>query len=88
MRRFIVLAALLYAATASAQTRSVYIEDLTWFEIRDAMAAGKTGAIIYAGGTEQNGPHMSLAKHNLIARHVAGQIAERLGTALVYPVMP
>ena len=52
------------------------------------MAAGKTAAILYAGGTEQNGPHMSLAKHNLIARHVAGQIAERLGNALVYPVMP
>ena len=89
MRRFILAAALLTAATAvSAQTRSVYIEDLTWFEIRDAMAAGKTGAIIYAGGTEQNGPHMALVKHNLIAHHVAGQIAERLGTALVYPVMP
>jgi len=89
MRTLTIAAALLTAATAvSAQTRSVYIEDLTWFEIRDAMTAGKTGAIIYAGGTEQNGPHMSLAKHNLIARHVAGQIAERLGTALVYPVMP
>jgi creatinine amidohydrolase/Fe(II)-dependent formamide hydrolase-like protein len=84
----VVVGALLWAVSASAQTRSVYIEDLTWFEIRDAMAAGKTGAIIYAGGTEQNGPHMSLIKHNLIAHHVAGQIAEKLGTALVYPVMP
>ena len=46
--------------------------------VRDAMAAGKTTAIIYAGGTEQNGPHMSLVKHNLIAHHVAGQIAEKL----------
>ena len=89
MRTFMIVGALLWAAaSASAQTRSVYIEDLTWYEIRDAMAAGKTAAILYAGGTEQNGPHMSLAKHNLIARHVAGQIAERLGNALVYPVMP
>jgi creatinine amidohydrolase/Fe(II)-dependent formamide hydrolase-like protein len=84
----VVSALLCAAASASAQARSVYIEDLTWFEIRDALAAGKTTAILYAGGTEQNGPHMSLAKHNLIARHVAGQIAERLGNALVYPVMP
>jgi creatinine amidohydrolase len=85
----IVAALLLTAATAvSAQSRSVHIEDLTWLEIRDAMAAGKTTAIIYAGGTEQNGPHMSLVKHNLIAHHVAGQIAEKLGNALVYPVMP
>jgi creatinine amidohydrolase len=90
MRTPSILAALLLtAATAvSAQSRSVHIEDLTWFEIRDAMAAGKTTAIIYAGGTEQNGPHMSLVKHNLIAHHVAGQIAEKLGNALVYPVMP
>jgi creatinine amidohydrolase len=89
MRTLMVAAALLLAAvSAPAQSRSVYIEDLTWFEIRDAMAAGKTAAILYAGGTEQNGPHMSLAKHNLIAHHVAGQIADRLGNALVYPVMP
>src|SRR5689334_19618670 len=89
--RMLTIAAVLFTATAaavSAQGRSVHIEDLTWFEIRDAMAAGKTSAIIYAGGTEQNGPHMSLVKHNLIAHHVAGQIAEKLGTALVYPVMP
>ena len=83
MRSFMIVGARLWAAaSASAQTGSVYIEDLTWYEIRDAMAAGKTAAILYAGGTEQNGPHMSLAKHNLIARHVAGQIAERLGNAL------
>lgn len=88
-RTLIVAGALLVAAvSASAQTRSVHIEDLTWMEIRDAQASGKTAAILYAGGTEQNGPHMSLAKHNLIARHVAGVIAERMGNALVYPVMP
>jgi creatinine amidohydrolase/Fe(II)-dependent formamide hydrolase-like protein len=76
------------ASSVSAQTRSVFIEDLTSYEIRDAMAAGKTSAIIFAGGLEQNGPHMALAKHNLIARYAAGQIAERLGNALVYPIVP
>ena len=45
-------------------------------------------AIIVAGGIEQNGHHMALAKHNVIARYVGGQIAERLGNALVYPVVP
>jgi creatinine amidohydrolase/Fe(II)-dependent formamide hydrolase-like protein len=84
----IVAGALLWAAVVSAQTRSVYIEDLTWFEIRDAMAAGRTSAIVFAGGTEQNGPHMALVKHNVIAHHVAGRIAEKLGNALVYPVLP
>ena len=77
-----------FASIASAQTRSVFIEDLTSYEIRDAMAAGKTSAIIFAGGLEQNGPHMALAKHNVIARYTAGQIAERLGNALVFPIVP
>ena len=88
MRTTLVLCLTLLASAAAAQTRSVYTEDLTWMEIREAIAAGKTSAIIYAGGIEQNGPHMALAKHNAIARYAAGQIAEKLGNALVYPVMP
>ena len=88
MRTLIALGIVLIASAASAQTRSVYIEELTWPEIRDAQAAGKTSAVIVAGGIEQNGHHMALAKHNVIARHIGGQIAERLGNALVYPVVP
>jgi len=81
-------AAVVSGSSLVAQTRSVFIEDLTSPELRDAIAAGKTSAIIYAGGIEQNGAHMALIKHNVIARHVAGQIGERLGTALVYPIIP
>jgi creatinine amidohydrolase/Fe(II)-dependent formamide hydrolase-like protein len=88
MRTLIVLGVLFLASVASAQSRSVFIEELTWPEIREAQAAGKTSAVIVAGGIEQNGPHMALAKHNVIARYVGGQIAERLGNALVYPVVP
>ena len=71
-----------------AQVSSVFIEDLTWPEVRDAIANGRTTALYYAGSTEQNGPHMALGKHNFIARHVAGRIAEALGNALAYPVLP
>jgi creatinine amidohydrolase len=88
MRMIFVLWLTLLAAAASAQTRSVFIEDLTWMEIREAQAAGKTTAIIFAGGTEQNGPHMALIKHNAVAHYAAGQIAQQLGNALVYPIMP
>jgi creatinine amidohydrolase/Fe(II)-dependent formamide hydrolase-like protein len=66
----------------------VYIEDLTWPEVKAAIAAGKTTAIVYAGSTEQNGPHMALGKHNFVAHYVAGEIAKKLGNALVYPTMP
>jgi len=76
-----------FAKPALAQ-RSVYIEDLTWPEVQQAIASGKTSAIIYAGSTEQNGPHMAIGKHNFIARWAAGAIAIKLGDALVYPTLP
>ena len=78
----------LLSTIAWAQPSSVFIEDLTWTEVRDALAQGRTTAIYYAGSTEQNGPHMALGKHNVIARYVAGRVAEELGNALVYPVLP
>ena len=72
--------------TASAQD-SVFLEELTWTEVRDAIRGGKTTVIIPTGGTEQNGPHMVLGKHNYLVRYKAGEIAQRLGDALVAPVM-
>ena len=76
------------AIPASAQTRSVWIDDLTWLEVRDAIAGGKTTAIIFVGSSEQNGPHMAIGKHNFIARYCAERIAENLGDALAYPIIP
>ncbi len=78
----------LMSAPAFAQSSSVYVEDLTWPEIQDAIAAGKSTAIIYTGSTEQNGPHMAIGKHNFLARYIAGAIAIKLGNALVYPTLP
>src|ERR1700704_4283088 len=71
-----------------AQSKSVLIEDLTWTEVRDAIAAGKTTAIYYAGSTEQSGPGFALGKHVIVARYLAPKIAAQLGNALVYPTMP
>jgi len=75
-------------AAPRSGTASVFIEDLAWPEVRDAIAAGAGTAIYYAGSTEQNGPHMATGKHNFIARYVAERIARTLGNALVYPIMP
>ena len=66
---------------------TVFLEDLTWTEVRDALKAGKTTILLPTGGTEQNGPHMVLGKHNYIIRHASERIARRLGNALVAPVM-
>lgn len=82
------LAVLLFALTAYAQTPdTVFLEELTWTEVRDALKAGKTTLIIPTGGTEQNGPHMVLGKHNFRIHHTANRIARQLGNALVAPVM-
>ena len=54
---------------------SVFLEELTWFEVRDAIAGGKTTIIIPTGGTEQNGPHIVLGKHNYLVKYKAGEIA-------------
>ena len=75
------------AAATATTTTSVYLEDLTWTELRDAIAAGKTTVIVPVGGTEQSGPHIALGKHNVRARVLAGRIAQGLGNALVAPVI-
>jgi creatinine amidohydrolase/Fe(II)-dependent formamide hydrolase-like protein len=77
-----------FASAAFAQpSKSVYLEELTWTEVRDAVKAGRTTIIVPIGGTEQNGPHMALGKHNVRAKLLAGRIAEVLGNALVAPVV-
>jgi len=75
------------APAAGAAPASVFIEDLTLTELRDSIATGKTTAIIPIGGTEQNGPHMAIGKHNVRVKLLAGKIAAALGNALVAPVV-
>ena len=74
-------------APSLPQPDSVFLEELTWMEVRDAIAGGKTTIIIPTGGTEQNGPHLVLGKHNFLVKYKAGEIAARLGNALVAPVV-
>ena len=72
---------------AFAQPRSVQIEELTSTELRDRIAQGATTVLIPIGGTEQSGPYIVLGKHNVRARVLAGEIAQRLGNAVVAPVI-
>lgn len=73
--------------TSHAAPASVYLEELTSTELQARIAAGTTIAIVPIGGTEQNGAHMVLAKHNVRARLLAGRIATRLGNAVVAPTL-
>ena len=76
------------AVALSAQAApSVHLEDLTWPELRDTIQAGKTTILVPIGGTEQNGPHMALGKHNARVKVLSEKIALALGDALVAPVL-
>lgn len=66
---------------------SVFLEDLTWMEVRDAMAAGKKTILVATGGVEQNGPYLATGKHNVILRGTTEAIARQLGNALVAPII-
>ena len=66
---------------------TVFIEDMTWMEVRDAMAAGKKTVILASGGIEMNGPYLVAGKHNIVLRATTAAIARQLGNALVAPIV-
>ena len=72
---------------STVPTPSRFLEDLTAGEIRESIAAGRTVAIVPTGGTEKNGFHMAMGKHNFHVRAGAEAMAKKLGNALVAPVL-
>jgi creatinine amidohydrolase/Fe(II)-dependent formamide hydrolase-like protein len=71
-----------------AKTPLVEFEMMTWPEVKHALEAGKTTALVYTGGTEQRGPQNVNGGHNLMAREIVRAIALRLGNAIAMPVLP
>jgi len=61
---------------------------MTWPEVKAALAAGKTTALFYTGGTEQRGPQNVNGGHTLMGREIVRAIALRLGNAIAMPVLP
>jgi creatinine amidohydrolase/Fe(II)-dependent formamide hydrolase-like protein len=70
-----------------AAVDSVFLEDLTWMEVRDLMKAGTDTVIVATGGVEQNGPYLVAGKHNVVLRATTEAIARKLGGALVAPIV-
>ncbi len=83
----VALSALLAGAAAAQAPDTVFLDELTWTEVRELIDNGTTTIIVATAGTEQNGPHMVLGKHKFIVSYAAEQIARRLGNALVAPVI-
>jgi creatinine amidohydrolase len=67
---------------------TVWMEEMTWMDVRDAFNAGKKTVIISTGGIEPNGPWLALGKHNYVLRTNCDAIARKLGNALCAPIVP
>src|SRR5688500_15875031 len=90
MRRLLMIGMLLAPTSLAAQSREPLVEfgEMTWPEVKAALAAGKTTALIYTGGTEHRGPQNVNGGHNLMARETVKAIALKLGNAIALPVLP
>ncbi|MEK7401130.1 MAG: creatininase family protein, partial [Gemmatimonadota bacterium] len=69
------------------EPNTVWMEEMTWMDVRDAVAAGKTTVIIAAGGMEPNGPWLVTGKHNYVLQANCEAIARKMGNALCAPIV-
>jgi creatinine amidohydrolase len=74
--------------SAKAKAPLVEFELMTWPEVKQALAEGKTTALFYTGGTEQRGPQNANGGHNLMGKATVKAIALKLGNAIAMPVLP
>jgi len=96
MRRVVIAVSIVLSAAAAfaqpskpgARKDLVEFEMMTWPEVKAAIAAGKTTALFYTGGTEQRGPQNVNGGHTLMGREIVRTIALRLGNAIAMPVLP
>jgi creatinine amidohydrolase/Fe(II)-dependent formamide hydrolase-like protein len=77
----------LSGASAQRAPDTVFLEELTWDELRDLIAAGSTTVIIATAGTEQKGPHMVTGEHRFVLQYTTDRIARALGNAIVAPII-
>ena len=75
------------AARPIDEGNSLWAEELTSMEIRDAVRRGTTTIIVGTGGVEQNGPYVVGGKHNFVLQTVLPPIARAIAPALIAPIV-
>ena len=83
-----IIAAVFLVAPALLAQAPPDFELMTWPEVKQALADGKTTALIMNGGIEQRGPQGVNGAHSLIVHTLGIEIAQELGNAIVAPVIP
>ncbi len=68
--------------------KTIRMEEMTWPDIREAMDAGFTTAVVAIGSTEQHGPHLPTMTDARIGDELAHRVALGLGHALQARTVP
>ena len=66
---------------------TIWFEEMTWMDVRDALKSGTTTIIIPTGGLEPNGPWLVSGKHNYVLTANCEAIARKLGKTLCAPIV-
>lgn len=66
---------------------SVWIEELSWMEVRDLIKDGYTTVFLGTGGVEKNGPYTATGKHNYVLKTTLEVIARKNTKTLVAPIV-
>ena len=75
------------AANPLPAPNTVWLEEMTWIDVRDALKAGKTNVIVPTGGMEPNGVWLVTGKHNYVLHANCEAIARKMGNALCAPIV-
>jgi creatinine amidohydrolase len=63
------------------------LEELSWTDVEARIAAGARTAIVMTASMEQHGPHLPTMTDTAIGYAVGARVAEKLGDALLAPVI-
>jgi creatinine amidohydrolase len=66
----------------------ILLEEMTWYEVEEAMADGVDTVVVAVGSTEAHGPHLPLGTDTLWARTLGEAVAKGLTRTLLAPVIP
>ncbi len=67
-------------------TDRIWLQDLTWEEIRDYIETGGRTILLPFGSTEQHGPHLPVGTDTLVAITLAEDAAARAGILAAPPL--
>ena len=69
------------------QMKSVFMEELSWQDIKTAMEQGVDTVLICAASHEQHGPHLAESTDYIIGKALCEAVAKRMGNVLVAPLI-